>query len=82
MKPRILCSCVTFPSWARVVVQGKLTADGYNNKDRLKTTCPVPECGKEFAFEGDPLSMVLQVAVVPDVRLGRKVNLLRTKSHL
>jgi hypothetical protein len=22
------------------------------NKDRLKTTCPVPECGKEFAFDG------------------------------
>jgi len=21
------------------------------NKDRLKTTCPVPECGEEFAFD-------------------------------
>jgi hypothetical protein len=23
-----------------------------NNKDKLKTTCPVPECEKEFAFNG------------------------------
>ena len=36
----------------------------------------------ELQKEGDPLLMVLQVAVVPDVRLGRKVNLLRTKGHL
>jgi hypothetical protein len=34
------------------------------------------------AENGDPLLMVLQVAAVPDVRLGRKVNQLRTKGHL
>ena len=27
-------------------------ASNNNNKDRFSTTCPVPECGKEFAFEG------------------------------
>jgi len=43
--PQVSCG-----AW--VVVQGKLTADGLNNKDRLKTPCPVPECGKEFAFDG------------------------------
>jgi len=32
--------------WGRVLVQGKLTADGRNNKDRLETPSPVPECGK------------------------------------
>jgi hypothetical protein len=42
-------ACLLGPG-AWVVVQGKLTADGHNNKDRLKTTCPVPECGKEFSY--------------------------------
>jgi hypothetical protein len=22
----------------------------HNNKDKLKNTCPAPECGKEFPF--------------------------------
>ena len=48
---RIVCSCVTCPSCgAWVVVQGRTT--GGTNKDRFSTTCPVPECGKEFVFEG------------------------------
>jgi hypothetical protein len=32
--------------WARVVVQGRITASN-NNKVRGKITCTVPECGKE-----------------------------------
>ncbi|HXW92774.1 MAG TPA: hypothetical protein VEK33_19655 [Terriglobales bacterium] len=27
-------------------------ADTPNHKERHNTTCPAPECGKEFAFEG------------------------------
>jgi hypothetical protein len=32
--------------------RGNLTADGHNinDKDRLKNTCPVPECEKEFSY--------------------------------
>lgn len=51
---RIPCTCVTCPrcgTW--VVVRGKTVKDASNNnKDRFNTTCPVPECGEKFAFEG------------------------------
>ena len=49
----ILCSCATCPSCgAWVFVQGRITAiTTIINKERLDTTCPVPECGKEFAFD-------------------------------
>ena len=39
--------CVHFDiayTYTRFVFAGKLTADGHNNKDRLKTACSVLEC--------------------------------------
>jgi hypothetical protein len=37
--------------WGLDCGPGRATGSG-NNKDRFKTICPAPECGKEFAFEG------------------------------
>ena len=50
---RILCSCVTCAgcgTW--IVVQERAAGCITTVNDRLSTTCPVPECGKEFAFDG------------------------------
>ena len=35
---------------------GKALEDG-NYKERLNTTCSVPECGKDFAFDGTESQM-------------------------
>jgi len=61
---RILCSCVTCPTCgAWVVVQGRNPRDN-NNKDRLRTTCALPECGKEFSFdEGETRVFELPVSL-------------------
>jgi len=49
---------VTCPSCgAWVVVQGRITAGNNNDKERLRTTCTVPECEKEFSFNGDETRM-------------------------
>jgi len=54
---RILCSCVTCPRCgAWLVIRGKALEDG-NYKERLNTTCSVPECGKDFAFDGAETQM-------------------------
>jgi hypothetical protein len=49
MSDRIVCSCITCPkcgTW--VVVEREMTRE--TNKEKLNTTCPGPECGKQFAF--------------------------------
>jgi hypothetical protein len=55
MADRIVCSCVTCPgcgTW--VVVEPEIArAGGSNNKDKVRTRCPLPECAKEFVFETD-----------------------------
>ena len=50
---RILCSCVTCAGCGAWIVVQERTAGGITtDKDRLSATCPVPDCGKEFAFHG------------------------------
>jgi hypothetical protein len=53
MADRIVCSCVTCPGcgiW--VVVEREIArASGTNNKDKVRTRCPLSVCAKEFAFE-------------------------------
>lgn len=49
MTDRIVCSCVTCPkcgTW--VVVEREVTRE--TNKEKINTTCPAPECGRQFAF--------------------------------
>jgi hypothetical protein len=49
MSDRIVCSCITCPkcgTW--VVVEREMTRE--TNKEKLNTTCPGPECGKQFGF--------------------------------
>ena len=49
MSDRIVCSCITCPrcgTW--VVVEREMTRE--TNKEKLNTTCPGPECGKQFSF--------------------------------
>jgi RNase P subunit RPR2 len=49
MTDRIVCSCITCPkcgTW--VVVEREMTRE--TNKEKLNTTCPGPECGKQFSF--------------------------------
>ena len=53
MWPIAFCARVTCPGCgAWVVVQGSAPEDS-NDKEKLNTVCQVPECGKEFTFEGD-----------------------------
>jgi hypothetical protein len=50
MADRIACSCVTCPrcgSWV-VVTQPTRVRTG---EEKLRASCPVSECGKEFVFE-------------------------------
>jgi len=50
MADRIACSCVTCPkcgTWV-VVTQPSQLARG---EEKLRASCPVSECGKEFVFE-------------------------------
>lgn len=50
MADRIVCSCVTCPKCGTWVVVGQ-QAEGGEKKERVRTNCPAPECGKEFDFE-------------------------------
>lgn len=50
MGDRIVCSCVICPgcgSW--VVVEGEI-ARSNDPEGSVRTTCPLPECSKEFVF--------------------------------
>ncbi len=49
MTDHIVSSCVTCPkcgTW--VVVEREVTRE--TNKEKVGTTCPAPECGKQFSF--------------------------------
>src|SRR6266852_4811180 len=48
MADRIACSCVTCPKCGTWVVVGQRTEIG---ETKIRESCPVPECGKEFEFE-------------------------------
>ena len=48
MADRIACSCVTCPKCGTWVVVGQRTEIG---ETKIRESCPVPECGREFAFE-------------------------------
>lgn len=49
------------------LVQGSITtANNNNNKEKLRTACTVPECVKEFSFDGTEIPEELRlVSVVP-----------------
>jgi len=50
MADRIACSCVPCPkcgSWVVVTRRTRVATD----EEKLRASCPVSECGKEFAFE-------------------------------
>jgi hypothetical protein len=48
---RILCPCVICPGCGAWVVFREQTLGGNSNNDEsLSAICPVPDCGKEFAF--------------------------------
>ena len=50
---RILCSCVTCAGCGTWIVVQERTAGGSTPvKDMLSITCPVPDCGREFVFDG------------------------------
>src|SRR5258708_32547065 len=48
MADRIACSCVTCPKCGTWGVVGQRTEIG---EAKMRESCPVPECGKEFEFE-------------------------------
>jgi hypothetical protein len=48
MADRIACSCVTCPKCGTWVVVRQRTEIG---ETKIRESCPVPECGKEFEFE-------------------------------
>jgi hypothetical protein len=50
MADRIACSCVTCPKCGAWVVVNEQHRTG-ETQEKFRATCPVPECGKEFAFE-------------------------------
>ena len=50
MADRIACSCVTCPKCGTWVVVRQRTEIG-ETKIKVRESCPVPECGKEFEFE-------------------------------
>ena len=50
MADRIACSCVTCPEYGAWIVV-KQHSRMEETQEKLRATCPVPECGKEFAFE-------------------------------
>lgn len=50
MADRIACSCVTCPKCGAWVVVKQQRRMG-ETQEKFRATCPVPECGKEFAFE-------------------------------
>ena len=50
MADRIACSCVTCPKCGAWVVVTRQHRMG-EAQEKVRATCPVPECGKEFAFE-------------------------------
>ena len=50
MAVRIACSCVTCPKYGAWIVV-KQHSRMEETQEKFRATCPVPECGKEFAFE-------------------------------
>src|SRR2546428_11632974 len=48
MTDRVACSCVTCPKCGTWVVVRQRTEIG---ETKVRESCPVPECGKEFEFE-------------------------------
>src|SRR6266851_5854326 len=50
MADRIACSCVTRPKCGTWVVVTQRTEMVETNK-KVRESCPVPECGREFEFE-------------------------------
>ena len=50
MADRIACSCVTCPKCGTWVVVRQRTEIG-ETKKKVRESCPVPECGREFEFE-------------------------------
>ena len=51
MEQCIACSCVTCPGCGAWIVVRGTGARGVNDETMpIKTTCTVPECGKEFSF--------------------------------
>jgi hypothetical protein len=50
MADRIACSCVTCPKCGAWVVVKQQDRTG-ETQEKSRATCPVPECGNEFAFE-------------------------------
>jgi len=54
MADRISCSCVTCPKCgAWIVVQGGHIIERTGTNTRFQTTCPVPECSQQFAFDSE-----------------------------
>lgn len=50
MADRIACSCVTCPKCGTWVVIRLPPEPGYEQA-RIKTSCPAPDCAKEFEFD-------------------------------
>jgi hypothetical protein len=54
MADRIACSCVTCPQCgAWIVVQGGKIAGVSGKGLPVRITCTVPECAREFSFDGE-----------------------------